>query len=317
MPLKLVAPRPSKSPFWYVRGTIYGRVIDASTKARDKKGAQKFKERLEVELAKRKAEGRNAATFTTAARLYSEYRRPSMRDQVWIDRLVGMIGDVELHDLRQHMLVKAANELYPKTTPETKNRQALGPAAAILHYAAENNLCPYIRVRKFKEKTAEARALSREQAEILIAAAEGHMRGLLLWLFHQGWRVSDVLRVTWDDIDLGEAVVRYHISKTDEYRLMPLHPRVLAYLKDRGEGVGKVFHWSDKSNLYRELKPFCAKLNIYFTPHMARHSFATWLANEGVSPLELMEAGGWKDHKSVMRYAKLDPTRVRSIIGKI
>lgn len=317
MPLKLVPPRPGKSPYFYVRGTVRGRSIDASTKETNKKAAERFKERLEVTLAKQDAEGRTAATFRVAAELYSGFRKPSKRDQAWIERLVSVLGETELHDIRQHMLIKAANELYPRAQPETKNRQALGIAAAILHYAAENNLCPYIKVRKLKERTPEPRSLSREQAEILMKTAEGEMQLLLVWLFHQGWRISDVLRVLWDEIDLKAATVRYHISKTDDYRLMPIHPRVLDLLKKRPPAVGRVFHWSDKSNLYRDLKPFCDGLGIYFTPHMARHSFATWLANEGVSPLELMEAGGWKDHKSVIRYAKLDPTRVRSIIGKI
>lgn len=316
MPLKLIPPRAGKSPYWYIRGTLYGRTIDASTKERDKKAAQRFKERFEIALAKEDSERRSVATFEVAAELYMNFRNPSERDRVWINRVVKMIGALPIADIRQHTLVSAANELYPRAKPETKNRQVLGIASAILHYAAENNLCPYIRVKKFKEKAPEARAVSREVAEALIAAADEDMARLLIWLFHQGWRISDTLRVQWAHLDLSQGTVRYHISKTDDWRIMPLHPRVVAALKAR-QGVGRVFKWSDKANLYRDLRPLCAKVGVRFTPHMARHSFATWLANKGVSPIELMEAGGWRDHKSVLRYAKLDPTRVRKTIEKL
>jgi len=317
MPLRLIPPIEGRTTFWYIRGTIYGRSIYASTKARDKKTAQRFKEQFELGLAKKDGEKHAPATFRIAAEMYANYRKPKQWDKACLDRLVAAIGDYQLSDIRQHILVEAANALYRDGSPATKNRQALGIASSVLHYAAENNLCPYIKVKKFKEKTPEPRSVSKDVAKALIAGADGEMKVLLVWLFHQGWRVSDVLRLQWKDIDIPAAQVKYHISKTDDWRIMPLHPKTIAALSSLTIRVGKVFHWSDKSNLYRDLRPLCTSLGIRFTPHMARHSFATWLANEGVSPLELMEAGGWKDHKSVLRYAKLDPTRVRAIINKI
>jgi integrase len=143
------------------------------------------------------------------------------------------------------------------------------------------------------------------------------MHVILTWLFYQGWRISDTLRVQWSDLNLSEHTARYYISKNDDYRLMPLHAKTVAAMATMTAGVGRVFPWQNKSNFYRALRPIRKRLGIKFTPHMARHSFASWLASEGVSPLELMEAGGWKDHKSVIRYAKLDPTRVRRTINKL
>lgn len=318
MPLKLIEPRTGRTQFWYIRGTLYGRTVDASTKARDKKTAQRFKEQFELRLAKADAEKSSPATFRVAAEMYRNYRKPKKQDAGWIDKLVGEIGDLRLSDIRQHTLIDAANDLYPNTTPATKNRQCLVMASSILHYAAENNLCPYIKVRKFKEKAPEPRALSKEQAKTLMAAAEGPMYVILVWLFYQGWRIGDTLRLKWSDIDLKESTVKYHIGKSDEWRVMPLHSRTANALEIfLGKRVGRVFPWSNKSNFYRVLRPFMREHKFKFTPHMARHSFATWLANEGVSPLEIMEAGGWKDHKSVLRYAKLDPTRVRTTINKL
>ena len=48
------------------------------------------------------------------------------------------------------------------------------------------------------------------------------------------------------------------------------------------------------------------------TPHMARHSMATWMAAAGVNLRTIMAAGGWQDVKSVVRYAASDVDEVRA-----
>lgn len=307
------------SPFWYIRGTFAGRTVYASTKERDKADARRFKESLEVEFARSAGQKCHAATFQDAARLYLEakpHSRGSWRANV--ERLCAVIGDRLLIDIRQHVLVDAANALYPRCSPESKNSLVFAPAAAVLHYAAECDLCPHIRVKKLKEKRPEPRALRKEDAARLIAAADGKLKLLLVFLFTQGWRIGDTLRLQWQDIDLTGATVWYRISKTDEAMSMPLNLVVLNMLRDEPQPrVGRVFPWRGASGVYRHLRPLCDRTGIFFTPHMARHSFATWLAADGASDLEIMKAGAWRDHRSVMRYTSVDVRRVRATINKI
>jgi integrase len=106
----------------------------------------------------------------------------------------------------------------------------------------------------------------------LIAAVDGKLKLLLVFLFSQGWRITDVLRLTWRDVDLSDASIRYHISKTDEWATVPLHLAVLDMLRTEEPGVGYIFPWRDRTNAYRALKPLCQKIGIYFTPHMG----ASW-----------------------------------------
>jgi integrase len=202
--------------------------------------------------------------------------------------------------------------------PVTKNCHVFAPAGAIIHYAAKNELCPDVRIGKLKEKKPEPRALRREDAARLIAAADGKLRLLLAFLFAQGWRISDTLRLQWADIDLRQALVQYHITKTDDRLTMPLHLLVLDLLRREPPGlVGRVFPWRGRSSLYPALQSLCRSCGIVFTPHMARHSFATWLAADGASAKEIMEAGAWKDFRSVMRYTNVDAQRVRVTINRI
>lgn len=317
MSLRIVPPRAGRSPFYTIRGTFADRAIDASTKARDAEGAKRFKARLEIELARQEAEQYAPTTFKRAADLYIDYRNPVKQDRAYIKKLVAILGDRELSEIKQHMLVHAANSLYPEGQASTKNRNALMPAAAILHYAAENGLCGYMQVRKFKEADPEPRSVTKDIARVLIANSEGDMRKALVWLFCQGWRISDMLRVQRTHIDRKAGTVKYKISKTNKWRVKPLHADVLLTLADDDKDVGPLFPWKNKDAFYRELEPLCEKLKIHFTPHMARHSFATWRVNDGASLQEIMEAGGWESIKSVMRYAKLDAARIRSAVDRV
>ena len=98
---------------------------------------------------------------------------------------------------------------------------------------------------------------------------------------------------------------------------MPLNLTVLDMPRNEAPRIGRVFPRGGKTSAYRALQPLCQKTGVFFTPHMARHSFATWLHSDGASAEEIMEAGGWRDHKSVMRYTQIDERRVRATINKI
>lgn len=306
------------SDFWYVRGTYRGRPVFASTKETDKAAGERFKDELEVRIARDDSVKCASATFGQATELYLEYRDAPKKDRDALKRIVGMIGTAQLGEIRQHIIFETAIALYPNGTAATRNRQAIGLIASVLHYAAENDLCPYIRVRKFKEKAPEPRSIAKEEAEKLIAgAAHPRLKLLLIFLFCQGWRISDAVALRWEDIDFDAQTARYHIRKIDEWRMMPLHARVLAMLAPVAEPTGRIFPWKDRHSVYGVVRALCKNTGVQFTPHMARHSFATWLVNDGVTLPEIMEAGGWRDHKSVLRYARVDQARARRTINRI
>jgi hypothetical protein len=181
----LVCVQRKGSPFWYVRGTFGGHSIYTSTKERDKASARRFKEALEIRLAR--AGQSHSLSFAEAANLYLAARTASPQWLADIKRLCAVIGDRLLDDIKQHVLVDVANELYRDCQPVTKNCHVFGPAGAVIHYAAKNELCPNVRIGKLKEKTPESRAMRKEDAARLIAAADSKLKLLLVFLFMQGW----------------------------------------------------------------------------------------------------------------------------------
>jgi integrase len=204
-------------------------------------------------------------------------------------------------------------------------------AAAVLHYAAENKLCQWLRIKMFTEPEPETRAVSTDQAAFLMASLKAgerdrdgsslEMRRLyLLWEFRQGTRISQTLSLTWDNhIALREQTFRLYNKKAERWETFPLHPEVFEALSGIPEEDrrGRLFPWSQKTGVYRWLRPLVSELGIHFTPHMARHSVGTWLNAQGAGLRTIMAALGHKDPKSSLRYQHADIQIVKTALGNL
>ena len=153
MALELIPPGKRKNnPFFLVRGTLGGRNIEVSTKTRDEAAAQRFKAKLEIKLVKDRLPGPGeTVSFRRAAELYFASKALPVADERRIQLVVDYIdprGEIPVANVQSADLLTAANALYTHVSDDTKNRWAIGPGAAILHYAAENNWRPWARITK-------------------------------------------------------------------------------------------------------------------------------------------------------------------------
>jgi integrase len=303
-----------------IRGRVGGKDIEITTDTADPIAAQKFAEALELRLAQDGAE--KPKTFAYALDAYIEYRNPSRDDLRRLDTLRKHLGTRLLQSLTPHDLVSLANVLHPSDSAATKNRNVITPARSILHYAAANKWCEYLRIKGFREPRPTTRALDAGSARALILAARADLRLLLLVLFKQGFRITDAVSIAWDRIDLERGVFRLYVRKTDEWKEFPIDAEVRVELGNIPEPLrmGRLFPWRDRWQVYDALAPLCARLGVRFTPHMARHSLGTWLNAQGEGLRTIMATLGHADHKSSLRYQSGDIKIVRAAqerLGKI
>jgi integrase len=323
MPLKLIPPGTRKgNRFYLVRGQIAGQRVEVSTATTDKAAAQRFALALELRLREdRVPEPGEELTFARAADLYAAWKSPGKPDQRRVRRLQAAIGSKPVGSIHHADLVKAANDLYANRSAATKNREALRPAAAILHYAASQGYCGWLRVALFKEPRPKTRATTQQVARVLISGLDGKKRLLLLWLFRQGPRISDALKITGEQIDLERRTVTWHIGKQDRPDVVdPLHEEVWELLVNDPPVPGPLFPWRTKSGVYKWLRPYCKVLGIHFTPHMARHSLGKWLNEDGASLRQIMDTLHHDDVKSSARYQSTDIEVIRQTgkrLGKL
>lgn len=317
MLLKLFAPGKRKgNKFWLVRGSINGKRYEASSGTTDEKKAIKFANEYESDILNDE-HGDEPVTFAAAADAYIAWRGPLGTDLANIGRLKSLLGNKLVKEVTQADIVRSANIMHADKKAATKNRHALRPAAAILHYAANNGWRDWLRVKKFKEPEPKTRYVTSAHEEWLLMATEGNTDKslLILWLFRQGDRISDALATKYEDCDLSERVIVRHISKTDRTIVLPLDEEICAMLAARQKGEvksGRIFPWTTRWGVRRWLLPLTRGLEIEFTPHRARHTLGKRLSEAGASLRVIMDVLGHRDSKSSLRYQRGDLDGIRA-----
>lgn len=308
MALKLVPPGKRKYRTVYsVRGRYLGTAVEESAQTSDRRVALVYLREVEKRIEAEAKDGAGPVTFAHAAEQFIGFRKPRKIDEAHIRRLFPFIGEKPVGQIRHADLVAAANTLLPHHAPQTKNRCALGLAARVLHYAADNQWCPWLRVKMFKEPRPQTKAVSLATSKRLIAAAPaGERRFLLLWLFRTGMRIGDVLRLQWKNIDRKRGVLCYHVRKTDTYRERRLHLDLLNYPIKAGEPDDFIFPWRYPQGVGEWLRPLARSVGVDFTPHMARHSLGKWLNESGASLRTIMDQLDHTSPDSSIRYQSTD-----------
>ena len=176
--------------------------------------------------------------------------------------------------------------------------------------------------------------LTEEQVETLLDAARGHApeerrdRAMMELLYATGMRVTELVSLDLDDIDVTAGYVRC-FGKGSKERLVPLHAAAVGVVKDYLERWREVlatprsgkaaFLNARGARLTRQgfwtiLKRLAARAGIEgkITPHTLRHSFATHLLRGGAPLRHVQELLGHADIATTQVYTHLTSDYVRA-----
>jgi hypothetical protein len=147
--LSLVLSGVGRQRWWHLRGQLAGTRIDHCTLQATREAAVQWVREHQPELIAKAGIDAATATFGQAVQLYLDLCGPSQEEQLHLDRLKGPLVAMRLADVDHGVLTRLANQLCERDGNEAKNRRVIGPAAAVLHFAARNGLCRFVRVEKF------------------------------------------------------------------------------------------------------------------------------------------------------------------------
>ncbi len=89
---------------------------------------------------------------------------------------------------------------------------------------------PVAPIRSQRGQKAERGTFSSEQVARLVQAASGDWKGMILAGYYTGIRITDLSRLTWANVDLGEKVIVFTQKKTGKKIKIPIHPALETYL---------------------------------------------------------------------------------------
>lgn len=316
--LKLVK-RP-KSPFWIARGTINGRRVEVSTGFTHNQKRQAKNELIKIQARYTATEvGEDGLTFDQAAALYVE----AGGDTRFLEPIKRHFGTMLVSDIKNAVMIHAANALYPGRAASTIRRQLYTPVKAILNLAAGDELCAVPKLKTPKGGAKRTHFMLPEQADKVITAIARHPNGylpaLITFLIGQGARTGETLSLDGTDVSLEHRFATLRNTKNGEERTVALIPRVVAALSTLPTiGVrGPVFRRFDGLPYVigdhrggQLKKPFAAAVTEAgldphrITPHVCRHTWATWFYAQTKDVRRLQDEGGWKSGEW-QRYTKI------------
>jgi integrase len=303
MPIKLIAPRKGKTPYYAGRGVYLGVRVDRSTKTSKRAVALKIIAEWERQIERGEFAQPNEPTFAGAAAAYMK----AGGERRFMKPLLEHFGETPLRTIDQSAIDAAAFALYPNASPATRNRQVHTPVGAVLKLAGARIDLRRPRGSGGNKATAW---LWPEQAEKIFEEAEkinGEFAALLIVLCYTGMRLSEALELTWNDVRLQDGFAYRPVTKNDEPRAIYLPPVAVAALANITRGSRNVFKLRKSGHLYSLLRVAAIRagvdLPVRTAFHIFRHTYATWMRRYGgLDTKGLVATGAWKDRKSADRY---------------
>jgi len=260
--------------------------------------------------------------------------------RLWI---APVIGNRPIREVMPLHLEKIKRDMGKAGRSAASIRYCLAVVRQAFNYALKNRLFsgmnPADKTGGVKRPTLDnrrTRFLTREEAEKLLqelAKRSTDVHDIALFSLYTGSRAGEVFNLQWGSVDLQQGIALLKETKSGKNRPVFLADRIKTMLAKRcpeniqatslvfpGREGKKIVQISDSFNRAVD------KLNLNegvvdrlmkVTFHTLRHTFASWLAMDGINPFHLKELLGHSDLKLTERYSHLSVSSLRDAALRI
>ncbi|MCB0747209.1 MAG: site-specific integrase, partial [Ignavibacteriae bacterium] len=188
----------------------------------------------------------------------------------------------------------------------------------------EKNPCKFIKVR-IPEKT--PKFFTKEDFDKFIKAVDNEdLKDLYIFAVNTGLRLGELRNLTWSNVIDSKIVLdnHSHLTKTDKVRVIPLN-KIAQTIFNKRFDTNKVktkymftfrgFKLTE-DNATHKLKKYIMKVGINekLNFHSLRHTFASWLVQNGVNIYNVSKLLGHANIKTTEIYAHLRAEDLRESV---
>ena len=305
--------------WWIDFTTPGGERIRRSAATEDKTQAQELHDQLKAESWRVDKLGeKQRRTWDEAAYkwlLDTEHKRSHGQDVAQVAWLQRHFRGHYLDQLTRDVIAQVGESKRQQTSPATANR-LLALIRSILRRAALDwewiDKPPVIKL--YREPKRRVRYLTPQQALTLLNELPPHLADIVRFSLATGLRRSNVTRLDWSQVDLKRRVAWIHGDQAKAGK--PIHVTLNATALDVltrqiGKHQARVFTYKGKPVTQVNTKAWYGALKRAgiedFRWHDLRHTWASWLTQQGVPLNVIQEMGAWESAEMVRRYAHLAP----------
>jgi integrase len=244
--------------------------------------------------------------------------------------------------LTREVFTRHRDRLLAEGCSPTTCNHAFKTLSDVFADALKDRLIPsnFARLKALKAQQPGRVGFSREQVGAILAVAKGDQFGFVLILGLTGQRMGDVARLLWSQIDLEQAVIRFHQRKGDKSLLMPIHPQLMEFLSShragddpnsplfptlygkRGPALSKLFtKLMDEARIdspvVRARTGIRGRTTRELSCHSLRHFFNNQLANGDVSQELRQKLTGHATKAMNDVYTRLELTTLRRAVDSL
>ena len=313
--------------WWISFTTPSGERVRCSAATEDKTQAQEFHDKLKAESWRVARLGdKPKRTWDEAAYKWlmeTQHKKSHHEDVAKINWLQQFFRGKYLDELTRDVIAKIGELKLQQSSPATANR-LLALIRAILRRSALDwewiDKPPVIKL--YREAKRRVRYLSASQAAMLIQELPQHLADMVTFSLATGLRRSNVTKLEWSQVDMQRNVAWIHgdQAKAGKPIHVTLNATAMAVLtKQIGKHSRSVFCYKGKPIIQVNTKAWYKALKRAgiedFRWHDLRHTWASWLTQNGVPLNVIQEMGAWESAEMVRRYAHLAPEQFAQHAG--
>jgi integrase len=307
-----------------------------STKARKKSDALKFLLTFKIESEKRKA----PILFSKFMDQFLEHSKSNLRQgtidiyERTRDLFLEVIGDILLEKLTPYHWDKYQSNRLQKVSPVSVNIE-LRALRSILNKAFRWKIIKYhpfalLPLCRVPEQYPEY--FSKDEFAIFYnAIKDDWFKDVILFAVLTGMRRSEITNLRFKNIDLDKNTIQVvsgpsFQTKSGRKRIVPIHETLMSMLNSRHniDPDQYVFTFSDRkiaesfiSHKFKYILKSSSikKKGLHF--HSLRHTFASWLVQDGVPLYEVQRLLGHSTITTTEIYSHLQPCQLHNAVNKL
>ena len=319
------------SRFWYVQYRLNGRTVRESTKCVRLEDARRFRDERRAAIGRgTHIPSARSVTYEQLKKLFENAAtaKGNRSRPVWAHLDTAFAGTLAL-DMDVHAFEAARLKAGAARASVNNDLAALRRMfrLAIEHRLLSHDQCPVIHTPD--PKNARKGFVTDKQMQAIRDALSPELRGVWDFLFLTGWRVGEVLALTWrQNIDWRAGVVRLEDSKNGEPREFPFsgYPALKGLLEHQlatGErySAERVFHNKGRRIPYETFNDAreraCTATGVKALAHDLRRTAVRNMERAGISRSVAMSLSGHKTESMYRRYAIVDSSAQREGVAKL